>query len=82
MDALPADVGHDQRRHILTDWGALAVDVGDTLVQGLPLFHVHGLVLRLLGSLRVGNRYVQHRQTDARGVCGSRRDIVEVFLTS
>ncbi len=30
----------------------------DTLVHGLPLFHVHGLVLGLLGSLRVGNRFV------------------------
>ncbi|MFL0159877.1 acyl-CoA synthetase [Mycobacteroides chelonae] len=30
----------------------------DVLVHGLPLFHVHGLVLGLLGSLRVGNRFV------------------------
>ncbi|WP_313673208.1 acyl-CoA synthetase [Mycolicibacterium sp.] len=30
----------------------------DTLVHGLPLFHVHGLVLGLLGALRVGNRFV------------------------
>ncbi|BBX09386.1 acyl-CoA synthetase [Mycolicibacterium aichiense] len=30
----------------------------DTLVHGLPLFHVHGLILGLLGSLRVGNRFV------------------------
>lgn len=30
----------------------------DILVHGLPLFHVHGLVLGLLGSLRVGNRFV------------------------
>jgi fatty acid CoA ligase FadD36 len=30
----------------------------DTLVHGLPLYHVHGLVLGLLGSLRVGNRFV------------------------
>ncbi|MFY9491756.1 MAG: acyl-CoA synthetase, partial [Mycobacterium sp.] len=30
----------------------------DTLVHGLPLFHVHGLVLGLLGSLRVGSRFV------------------------
>ncbi len=27
----------------------------DTLVHGLPLFHVHGLVLGVLGSLRVGS---------------------------
>lgn len=49
--------------------GALAADLDalaqawlwtpeDTLVHGLPLFHVHGLVLGLLGSLRVGNRFV------------------------
>lgn len=30
----------------------------DTLVHGLPLFHVHGLVLGLLGSLRVGSRFI------------------------
>jgi len=49
--------------------GALAADIDalarawkwtpdDILVHGLPLFHVHGLVLGLLGSLRVGNRFV------------------------
>jgi fatty acid CoA ligase FadD36 len=30
----------------------------DILAHGLPLYHVHGLVLGLLGSLRVGNRFV------------------------
>ncbi|HEX4787120.1 MAG TPA: AMP-binding protein [Actinospica sp.] len=30
----------------------------DTLVHGLPLFHVHGLVLGLLGPLRLGARLV------------------------
>ena len=30
----------------------------DTLVHGLPLYHVHGLVLGLLGPLRIGNRFV------------------------
>jgi fatty acid CoA ligase FadD36 len=30
----------------------------DTLVHGLPLFHVHGLILGLLGALRVGCRVV------------------------
>ena len=30
----------------------------DPLVHGLPLFHVHGLVLGLLGPLRVGSRLV------------------------
>ncbi|WP_305094379.1 acyl-CoA synthetase [Prescottella sp. R16] len=30
----------------------------DTVVQGLPLFHVHGLILGVLGPLRVGSRLV------------------------
>ena len=30
----------------------------DTLVHGLPLFHVHGLVLGVLGALRVGSGLV------------------------
>jgi fatty acid CoA ligase FadD36 len=30
----------------------------DTLVHGLPLFHVHGLVLGVLGALRAGSRLV------------------------
>jgi fatty acid CoA ligase FadD36 len=30
----------------------------DTLVHGLPLFHVHGLILGMLGALRVGSRVV------------------------
>jgi fatty acid CoA ligase FadD36 len=30
----------------------------DTLVHGLPLFHVHGLILGVLGPLRVGGRLV------------------------
>ncbi len=30
----------------------------DVLVHGLPLFHVHGLVLGVLGPLRVGSRLV------------------------
>jgi fatty acid CoA ligase FadD36 len=30
----------------------------DTLAHGLPLFHVHGLVLGLLGPLRVGSKLV------------------------
>ena len=36
----------------------------DTLVHGLPLFHVHGLVLGLLGSLRMGNRFVHTGRPD------------------
>jgi fatty acid CoA ligase FadD36 len=50
------------RRAIAADVDALAEawqwTSDDTLVHGLPLFHVHGLVLGLLGSLRVGNRFV------------------------
>jgi fatty acid CoA ligase FadD36 len=30
----------------------------DTLVHGLPLFHVHGLILGMLGALRVGSKVV------------------------
>ena len=50
------------RRAIAADIDALAAawqwSADDTLVHGLPLFHVHGLVLGLLGSLRIGNRFV------------------------
>ncbi len=50
------------RRAIAADLDALAQawqwTPDDILVHGLPLFHVHGLVLGLLGSLRVGNRFV------------------------
>lgn len=50
------------RRAIAADIDALAAawqwTAEDTLVHGLPLFHVHGLVLGLLGSLRIGNRFV------------------------
>ncbi|MFB7268325.1 AMP-binding protein, partial [Streptomyces nojiriensis] len=35
------------------EWGAQ-----DVLVHGLPLFHVHGLVLGVLGALRTGSRLV------------------------
>jgi fatty acid CoA ligase FadD36 len=50
------------RRAVAADIDGLAAawqwSADDTLVHGLPLFHVHGLVLGLLGSLRVGNRFV------------------------
>lgn len=35
---------------------AWAWTAADTLVHGLPLFHVHGLVLGVVGPLRVGSR--------------------------
>ncbi|MBW0018692.1 MAG: acyl-CoA synthetase [Mycobacterium sp.] len=50
------------RQAIAADLDALAEawqwTADDVLVHGLPLFHVHGLVLGLLGSLRRGNRFV------------------------
>ncbi len=50
------------RRALAADLDALAQawqwTPEDVLVHGLPLYHVHGLVLGLLGSLRMGNRFV------------------------
>ncbi|MFF3565993.1 AMP-binding protein [Streptomyces sp. NPDC002574] len=50
------------RRAIAADLDALAGawewTAQDTLVHGLPLFHVHGLVLGVLGALRTGSRLV------------------------
>jgi fatty acid CoA ligase FadD36 len=47
------------RRAVAADLDALADawswTADDVLVHGLPLFHVHGLVLGLLGALRVGS---------------------------
>ena len=49
-------------RSIATGLDALAEVWGwtpaDTVAHGLPLFHVHGLILGVLGSLRVGSRVV------------------------
>ena len=48
------------RRAIAADLDGLAVawqwTPADTLVHGLPLFHVHGLILGVLGALRVGSK--------------------------
>ncbi len=50
------------RQAIAADLDALARawawTAEDTLVHGLPLFHVHGLVLGVLGALRTGSRLV------------------------
>jgi fatty acid CoA ligase FadD36 len=50
------------REAIAADLDALAAAWAwtpeDVLVHGLPLFHVHGLVLGLLGPLRIGSRLV------------------------
>lgn len=59
------------RRAIAADLDALAQawqwTPDDVLVHGLPLFHVHGLVLGLLGSLRIGNRFVHTGRPTADG---------------
>ncbi|MFG1607706.1 acyl-CoA synthetase [Actinoplanes sp. NPDC049265] len=39
----------------------------DTLVHGLPLYHVHGLVLGVLGALRTGSRLVHTGKPTPRG---------------
>lgn len=36
-------------------WGWTA---GDTVAHGLPLFHTHGLILGIIGSLHIGSRLV------------------------
>jgi fatty acid CoA ligase FadD36 len=50
------------RRAIAADLDALATawqwTPDDTLVHGLPLYHVHGLVLGVLGPLRLGSRLI------------------------
>ncbi|WP_275560988.1 acyl-CoA synthetase [Streptomyces sp. 5-6(2022)] len=50
------------RRAVAADLDGLAAawawTAEDTLVHGLPLFHVHGLVLGVLGPLRVGSGLV------------------------
>ena len=64
------------RRAIAADIDALAAawqwSADDTLVHGLPLFHVHGLVLGLLGSLRIGNRFVHTGKPTPAGYAAAR----------
>src|ERR1700681_3411347 len=66
------------RRAIAADVDALAQawqwTPDDTLVHGLPLFHVHRLVLGLLGSLRVGNRFVHTGKPTAAGYAQARSE--------
>ena len=56
------------RSGLAADLDALADAWGwtpdDVLVHGLPLFHVHGLVLGVLGALRVGSRLVHTGRPD------------------
>jgi fatty acid CoA ligase FadD36 len=55
-------------RAIAADLDALAQawawSAADVLVHGLPLFHVHGLVLGVLGALRTGSRLVHVGRPD------------------
>jgi fatty acid CoA ligase FadD36 len=64
------------RRAIAADLDVLAQawqwTPDDTLVHGLPLFHVHGLVLGLLGSLRIGNRFVHTGKPTPEGYAAAR----------
>ncbi|MCV7257503.1 acyl-CoA synthetase [Mycobacterium shimoidei] len=64
------------RQAIAADLDALAQawqwTPDDVLVHGLPLFHVHGLVLGLLGSLRVGNRFVHTGKPTPEGYAQAR----------
>ncbi|MCL8013455.1 acyl-CoA synthetase [Streptomyces sp. AS02] len=46
----------------------------DTLVHGLPLFHVHGLVLGILGPLRRGGSVRHLGRFDTRGVARELND--------
>ncbi len=47
---------------------------GDVLVHALPLFHVHGLVLGVLGSLRVGGTVRLLPRFTPDGVCAAMGD--------
>ena len=49
-------------------WGWTSEDV---LVHALPLFHVHGLVLGVLGSLRIGGALRLLSRFTPEGVCGA-----------
>jgi fatty acid CoA ligase FadD36 len=63
---------------IAADLDALALAWGwnaeDVLVHGLPLFHVHGLVLGVLGALRVGSRLVHTGRPTPAGYAAAAAD--------
>jgi fatty acid CoA ligase FadD36 len=44
----------------------------DVLVHGLPLFHIHGLILGVLGGLRIGSRLVHTVRPSAAGYAAAR----------
>ena len=64
------------RAALAADLDALAAvwqwTAGDTLVHGLPLFHVHGLVLGVLGPLRIGSRLVHTGRPTPQAYAGTR----------
>jgi malonyl-CoA/methylmalonyl-CoA synthetase len=51
---------------LATAWGSTE---GDVLTHGLPLFHVHGLVLGVLGPLRTGGSVRHVGRFDPRAIC-------------
>jgi len=62
------------RRAVMSNLHALADVWGwtdrDVLTHGLPLFHVHGLVLGVLGPLRLGGALRHVGRFSAEAVCG------------
>ncbi|MEU9131004.1 acyl-CoA synthetase [Kitasatospora sp. NPDC048540] len=64
------------RSAVAADLDALAAawrwTAEDTLVHGLPLFHVHGLVLGVLGALRTGSRLVHTGRPTPEAYAGAR----------
>ncbi len=50
-------------------WGWTA---DDTLVHGLPLFHVHGLILGVLGALRTGSALIHTGRPDPTAYAAAR----------
>lgn len=66
------------RRAIASNLDALAAawawTAADTLVHGLPLFHVHGLVLGVLGPLRLGGQVRHLGRFDPGAVAAALRD--------
>nr|WP_236718399.1 AMP-binding protein [Actinoplanes sp. TFC3] len=64
------------RSAIAADLDALAEawqwTAGDTLVHGLPLYHVHGLVLGVLGALRIGSPLVHTGKPTPQGYAEAR----------
>ncbi|MFJ2782262.1 acyl-CoA synthetase [Kitasatospora sp. NPDC087315] len=64
-----------RRAAVAADLDALAAawrwTAEDTLAHGLPLFHVHGLVLGVLGALRTGSRLVHTGRPTPAGYAAS-----------